>query len=153
LYILKSLSVLKVGGNILLRFKYDTNITKEIYYLFKKIFKKVKLIVPETKELYLLIDGFILGLNYNNNIKNIEDIINQINNTTDEPDIIFNKELNNYLVLNLEYEKSNNKEMALYSFIEYKDNKNYNEKLLNFHNKIFNRIFHDYNLYLYYLNN
>ena len=151
LYVLKSLLVLKDGGNILLRYKYYTNIYKEIYYLFKKIFKKVKLIIPESKELYLLNDGFILGMNFNNNIKNIKDVINEINNINDDTNIIFDNQLNKYF--NLEYNKTNNKDMALYSFIDYEDNKKYNDKLLNFHKKIFNKIFDEYKLYLYYVDN
>ena len=151
LYILKSLLILNKDGNILLRYKYYTNIEKEIYYLFKKIFKKVKLIIPESKELYLLNDGFILGMKFNNNLNNIKDIINEINNISDDTDIIFNKELDKYF--NLEYEKTNNKQKALFSFIDYEDNKKYNDKLLKFHKKIFNKIFDEYKLYLYYVDN
>ena len=70
-------------------------------------------------------------MNYNSNIINnisLISIINEIEKIVDDTDIIFDKELKN--IFNLEYDKINNNEKALYSFIYYEDNDKYNNKLI-----------------------
>jgi len=92
-------------------------------------------------------------MNYNNSINtsDIQNIIDKINKINNDTNIIFDVELNKYFKLS--YNKIDNDDKALYSFIEYEDNKKYNNKLLKHHNNIFKKIFEESKMYLYYIKN
>jgi len=156
LYLLKSLKILKYNGNIVMRFyNYTTNIQKEIYYLFRSLFEKTKLYIPECNNLDFFTGGFIIGFNYNNNIINFDDIIKKIEQLDDNIYIEFDKYFNKFKFISdiiIEQDKTN-KSQNIYSFYNIEENDKYNKKLEEYSNKYMDKVLYNLNNIDYYINN
>ena len=174
LYLLKSILKLNKHGNIVMRYyNYNTNVSKQIYYLFRKIFKKTKLYIPETNLLYYNSGGFIIGFDFLGCDYNFNNIINELEKFNDNNIKINNIEKFNDNIISTEYngfisneygdiltkhdidkiKKLNNNNPNIYSFYNIQDNDKYNTKLNNYYYKYINKVLFDLNNIDYYMNN
>ena len=126
-------------------YMYRTNIQKEIYYLFNKLFKKTKLFIPESQQIFFLSSGFIIGINYIDNIIDqniIKNIINDLNNKNDDINIKFYKYFDKFSNANIKFKidfDNNNKNYGLYSFYKINENDIYNNKLQKYFNLYYSK--------------
>jgi hypothetical protein len=68
-YLIVALLNLSKNGNLVMRFCWiRSEVQRDIYYLFKHIFQKVTLYIPECSYLYSSYDGLIIGEGYKKNI-------------------------------------------------------------------------------------
>jgi len=174
LNLLNIIKLLEENGNIVMRYYcYITNIQKEIYYLFRKLFKKTKLYIPDSNNLDFLTGGFIIGLNYINNNISFDNIINDIENLNDDIYIDFDKYFEKFNFDNFREENNNDsiiytsyniskiyiknenikKNPCLYSFYKIEDNEKYNKKLEKYFNKYMNSVLFNLKNIDYYLDN
>ena len=153
LYLLKSLLLLNIGGDIIMRFyNFHTNVSKQIYYLFRKVFKKTKLYIPETNLLYFNTGGFIIGFYFIGLEYNFDNIIDQLEKFDDNNiSIKFDDFITKYNIDNSQ--SSNNNNPNIYSFYNIQDNPKYNLKLDKYYNDYMNRVLYDLNNVDYYMNN
>ena len=153
-YLIKSLLVLEQDGCLIIRYyNYQTQIQKEIYYLFRKLFKKTKLFIPQSSQLYSLTAGFIIGFNF---IGLDKDLTNKLSNLLQELLL-----LNDQIYINFDpifqkfqkfkhklYINFNNKKFTkypgLYSFYNIQDNNDYNNKLSKYFNKYMSKVLFDF---------
>ena len=144
--LLESILLLKNNGCLIMPFyMYRTNIQKEIYYLFNKLFKKTKLFIPESQQIFFLSSGFIIGINYIDNIIDqniIKNIINDLNNKNDDINIKFDKYFDKFSNANIKFKidfDNNNKNYGLYSFYKINENDIYNNKLQKYFNLYYSK--------------
>jgi len=144
LYLLESLLLLKQDGILIIPFYfYRTNIQKEIYYLFRKLFKKTKLFIPESNNVYFGSAGYLIGINYLDIKLDITNIIKQLNELDDDiyienHDICKNFNDYNNIVKYYIDNKDNNK-YGISSFYNIIDNKEYNNKLEKYFNQYYEK--------------
>lgn len=148
-YLLLSLLNLKKNGSVVMRFSWlRSKVQRDIFYLFKKIFKTVDLYIPECGFLVTSCDGIIIGKNYkniinDNIIKKFLDNLCKVNDDAyyDFPDFFKKLNMDGPIKFIVKQEHNNNNKW-IDSFINEPNNKTY-EKILddyfmNYYDKIMN---------------
>jgi hypothetical protein len=143
-YLLMAILNLNKGGNIIMPFYiYRSNVQKDIYYLFKQIFKRVELYIPQCAFLFHSSAGYIIGFDYHNIIDEqiicnfMKDLIKVDDDKYIKYDPFFEsvniKELNN----------DNNKNLTnkwINSFVNLEENSEYDKYLDNYFNEYINKL-------------
>lgn len=158
-YLFTALMNLKKHGTIIMPFHWiRTNVQREIYYLFKHIFKKAELYISSCSYTLDSSAGYIIGIDYKNNIDNNKyaKILNNIKNVQDVEYIETDNFLKKYsdsigpIIFDINKlndnvdKKSYNK--IINSFYRCEDNSAYENDLNNYFLTYYNMVLHSLDL-------
>ena len=150
-YLLLSLLNLKKHGNIIMHFGWlRSYVQRDIFYLFKKIFKNVELYIPECSFFLASSNGFIIGKSYLNNINDntIITFLEELSNVNDDkyhefPTFLKNLKSTGPINFSIKEEKTNKTSKWIKSFINIPPKKSYDDQLskyfINYYNEIIKR--------------